>query len=280
LERMNGSGASTQIKAAQMDFARQPAPLNRWFSSLTASSLELTLTSAKSELNAMWKAEVLVPYEAALQGRYPISPQSDHDVTIEDFSRFFRPAGTIDRFFQKHLKPFVDKSHTRWRPRRIENEAMPLSLTTLMQLQNAATIRDAFFADGGADPSLRFELVPVDLDEKVAVFTIDIEGQRAEYSHGPARAKQFVWPGPDAGAGVRMTFRTVDGQRITHTESGAWAWLKTLDKAAAQSTGQRDRILLTFRLGNCTAHYELRASSVYHPFQLQALRNFRCPESF
>lgn len=279
LERMNGGGGM-QIKAAQMDFARQPEPVNSWFSSLTTSSLEFTLASAKSELNAMWKAEVLVPYEACLQGRYPIYPKSAYDVTIEDFSRFFKPAGTIDSFFQKHLRPFVDKTHTRWRPKKIENLGMQLSLTTLRQLQNAAAIRDAFFAGGGSYPSLSFALVPVDLDENVAVFTIDIEGQAAEYSHGPTRAQQFVWPGPDAGAGVRMTFETIDGQRISHLEKGAWAWLKTLDKATAESMGQRDRIMLTFHLGNCTARYELRASSVYHPFQLQALRNFRCPESF
>jgi type VI secretion system protein ImpL len=89
-----------------------------------------------------------------------------------------------------------------------------------------------------------------------------------------------MWPGPNAGGGVRMTFETIDGQRISHFEKGVWAWLKILDKATAESTNQSDRFMVTFRLGSCTARYELRASSVYHPFQLAALRNFRCPESF
>jgi type VI secretion system protein ImpL len=279
LERIHGGGASTQIKAAQMDFARQPEPLNSWFSSLTSSSLEFTLSSAKSELNTAWKAEVLVPFEAALQGRYPIYNQSDADVTMDDFSRFFMPNGTIDRFFQNHLKSFVDMTGRRWRPRRIDNQTMHLSSGTLLQLQHAAAIRDAFFAGGGSSPSLHFELIPVDLDDNVAAFSIDIEGQTAEYSHGPTRPRKFVWPGPNAGAGVRLTFETIDGQHISHLEKGAWAWLKIMDMAKAESTNQRDRIMITFQLRNCSVRYELRAGSVYHPFQLKALRDFRCPES-
>jgi type VI secretion system protein ImpL len=72
---------------------------------------------------------------------------------------------------------------------------------------------------------------------------------------------------------------TIDGQHISHLEKGAWAWLKIMDMAKAESTNQRDRIMITFQLRNCSVRYELRAGSVYHPFQLKALRDFRCPES-
>ena len=280
LERIHGGGTSERIKTAQMDFARQPEPFKSWFSSLTSSSLEFTLASAKSELNTTWKTEVLASYKAALQGRYPIFKDSAYDVTLDDFSRFFMPNGTIDSFFQNHLKPFVDTTRSRWRPRRIENQAMHLSSRSLQQLEYAAKIRDAFFASGGPSPMLNFELKPIELDDGVTVFRIDIGGQIAEYRHGPTRTKKFKWPGPNADAGVRLTFQTIDGQQINHLEEGAWAWLRTLDKAVAARMNQRDRFMVTFRVGNYTARYELRASSVHHPFHLTELQKFRCPESF
>lgn len=279
LERIRGGAASERIKAAQMDFARQPEPFKSWLSSLTSSSLEFTLASAQSELNATWKTDVLASYRAALEGRYPIYQTSDYDITFDDFSRFFMPNGTIDSFFNNHLKPFVDTTHRKWRPRRIDHQAMQLSSRSLQQLQNAATIRKAFFAAGGPSPSFYFELKPIDLDDDIVSFRIDIQGQVAEYRHGPARTKKFKWPGPNADVGVRLTFRTIDGEQITRIEEGTWAWLRTLDKAAVEEMNQRNRFIVTFRAGRHRARYELRASSVHHPFRLKALYNFRCPES-
>ena len=280
LERIRGGGTSERIKAAQMEFARQPEPFKGWFASLTSSSLKFTLASAKSELNAIWKTDVLPAYKAALEGRYPIYRNSAYDITFDDFSRFFMPNGTIDNFFKNHLKPFVDTTHRRWRPRRIDNQAMRLAPASLEQLQYAAKIRNAFFAAGGPLPSFYFELKPIDLDDHVASFRIDIEGQITEYRHGPARTKRFKWPGPNVDAGVRLTFRTMDGQQISHIEEGTWAWLRTLDRAAARGMNQRDRFLVTFNVGRYSARYELRASSVHHPFKLKELQTFRCPESF
>jgi type VI secretion system protein ImpL len=279
LERIHGGGTSESIQAARMQFARQPEPLKTWLSSLTSSSLGFTLVGAKSELNTTWQTEVVAAYKAALQGRYPLYKESAYDITIDDFSRFFMPNGTLDRFFQQHLKPFVDTSQARWRPRTIDNQAMPLSARSLRQLQNAAKIRNAFFADGGPSPALRFELKPIDLDDQVALFRIDIEGQVAEYRHGPARTTKFEWPGPDSDAGVRLIVQTIDGRQISHVKEGPWAWLRTLDHAAVTPSQQRDRFTVTFRVGRYAARYQLRASSVHHPFQLEELQHFRCPES-
>ena len=280
LERIHGGGTSEQIKSAQMGFARQPEPFKSWFSSLTSSSMKFTLASAKSEINATWKSKVLAPYKAGLQGRYPIYKNSIYDVTFDDFARFFMPNGTIDQFFQNHLKDFIDTSRTKWRTRKIDNQAMKISPRVLRQLQYAAKIRDTFFASGTATPSVQFELKPVDLDNEIATFRINIEGQVAEYRHGPVRSKKFTWPGPDTNAGVRLTFKTVDGQEISHVEEGAWAWLKTLDKSVAGNQKRRDRFMVTFKVGNYKARYLLRASTVHHPFRLKELQSFRCPESF
>jgi type VI secretion system protein ImpL len=268
------------VKDAKRDFDRQPEPFKGLLLSLTSSASEIKLEEEKLDLNSIWKTDVRAPYVASLQGRYPIYKNSRHDVTFDDFSRFFMPNGIIDQFFQNHLKPFVDTTQSSWRPAKIEGQTMDLSANYLRQLRNAATIRDSFFTGGGGGPSVRFELKPVDLDAKVAAFRINIEGQNAEYRHGPTRPSNFQWPGPQTNAGVRLTFRTVSGKEFSQFEEGPWAWLRILDQATIKSTNLRDRFTVTFEAGGYKARYELRASSVYNPFKLNALQNFRCPESF
>jgi type VI secretion system protein ImpL len=268
------------VKEAKRDFERQPEPFKDLLLSLTSSASEIKLEEEKSKIIAIWKTDVRAPYVASLQGRYPIYKDSQHDITFDDFSRFFMPNGIIDQFLQSHLKPFIDMTPSRWRPAKIEGQTMDLPSGLLWQLQNAATIRDSFFAGGGTSPSVQFELKPVDLDARVAAFRINIEGQTAEYRHGPTRPNKFQWPGPQTSAGVRLTFQTVTGKEFSQFEEGPWAWLRILDKATIESTNLRDRFMLTFQEGGYSARYELRASSVYNPFKLKALQNFRCPESF
>ena len=280
INQMKGAGASDSIKSAQRDFTRQPEPFKSWFSSLTSSGSKLILASARSELNTVWKTDVLAKYMAGLQGRYPLYKDSPHDATITDFSRFFMVNGIVDQFFQNHLREFVDTTPPRWRQLKKDNQTIGLSRRVLGQLQNAARIRDAFFAGGGATPSVVFDLKPVYLDDRIASFQLDIEGQSTVYSHGPIRATKFQWPGPQTNDGVRVLFKTVNGRQIRRSEEGPWAFLRLLDKATIESTKLRDRFIVTFHADGYSARYELRADSVYNPFKLAELHNFRCPESF
>jgi type VI secretion system protein ImpL len=272
-------GMENFIKKVKQIADRQPEPLRSTLLSLAASTSEIKLKEEKLRIIDIWKTDVRAPYVASLQGRYPVYKNSRHDVTFDDFSRFFMPNGIMDQFFRNHLKPYVDATQGIWRPVKIEGQAMDLSASFLRQLRNATAIRDSFFG-GGASPSVKFELKPVDLDAKVAAFRINIEGQAADYRHGPTRPSKFQWPGPQTNAGVRLTFRTVTGKEFSQFEEGPWAWLRILDKATIKSTNLRDRFTVTFQAGGYTARYELRASSVYNPFKLTALQNFRCPESF
>jgi type VI secretion system protein ImpL len=149
----------------------------------------------------------------------------------------------------------------------------------LRQFQYAAKIRNAFFPSGGSIPAVQFELKPTVLDEHVGIFRLDIEGQALQYRHGPARSTIFTWPGPRTDLGVRLTFVTLDGREISQTEDGPWAWLRILDRADIQSTGLLDRFLVTFHQGGFQARFELRAGSVDNPFELEELKQFRCPGS-
>ncbi len=277
--RMSGAHSGDPLNAAAREFRLLPEPVKGLVSSLTSQGWQMTLASAKKELNAVWRSDVLPEYKDGLQGRYPLVKDSGIDATMADFSRFFASNGTIDKFFKEYLSSFVNTKGATWKPVSMNKSGVGLSKETLRQFQNAAKIRDIFFANGGAVPSVIFELKPLSLDANAASFRLYLEGQSTEYRHGPSRPQKFVWPGPEINAGVRTTFLTLDGEEFGHSEEGSWAWIKTLDQAEITNTSLPDRFLVTFQVRGYTARYELRANSVKNPFRLKELENFRLPES-
>lgn len=279
-QRLTGGSSGDLLQSAQMEFRRQPEPLKGWLLSLTSSSWKYTLAGAKSELNRMWKTTVLSPYLAGLQGRYPLFGNSVHDATLMDFTQFFKPGGTVDQFFQDHLQSFVDTTPSTWRQISMDNQNLRFSANTLKQFQTAAIIRDSFFTGGGQTPQVRYEVKPLILDENVASFRLEFEGQQLSYSHGPARNETLLWPGPQPNTGVRLTFQTLDNQVFSASEEGPWAWFRTLEKAEVKRTGLGNQFLITFYVNGYSAAYELRTTSIHHPIRLTTLKNFRCSESF
>jgi type VI secretion system protein ImpL len=277
-ERMSGQGAMNSIEAVKMEFERLPEPVKSWLLSLTASGWEVTLGSAKTELNKIWKTGVLQNYQKSLDQRYPLFIDSRHDANMQDFTRFFAPGGLIDRFFDENLKPFVDTTRPTWQVLSINRKSINLPKMVLKQFQLAAEIRDAFFAMGGPSPSIEFELKPIRMDANVDTFWLNIEGQKIHYRHGPALSSRFTWPGPRPSDGVRITFRALDGRETTQQEDGSWALFRAFEQANLTGMGVRDRFQLTFQVGGHHALYELRASSVNNPFGLTSLHQFRCPE--
>ena len=279
-ERMSGAGANDSMKLAKLEFSRLPEPLRTWFLSLTTFGWKLTLNSAKTELNSIWKQEVLTPYKSGLDKRYPLFASSPYDATLADFSRFFAPDGIIDRFFQAHIKPFVDTSRSPWRQVAMDDHGMGLSNAVLKQFQYAAKIRRTLFASGGQAPSTQFELRPLSLDDRIAAFRLNMEGQILVYSHGPIRSTRFQWPGPETDRGVRLIYQTLDGIEMNQSAEGPWALFRILDEAQVDATSVPDRFRVTFQKDGHRARFELRANSADNPFKLLELKRFRCPGAF
>jgi type VI secretion system protein ImpL len=148
----------------------------------------------------------------------------------------------------------------------------------LVELQRAAQIREAFFADGGKLPGAVFTLTADSMDPKALRFALDIGGQVLTYEHGPPKPQNMQWPSPEGVGRARIAFTGEGGNEIGETKIGAWAWLRLLDGAELSATGQEELFRLRFKQGGMWARLELRAASVRNPFRVDALRSFRCPE--
>ncbi|MEJ2694047.1 MAG: type VI secretion IcmF C-terminal domain-containing protein, partial [Candidatus Thiodiazotropha sp.] len=124
---------------------------------------------------------------------------------------------------------------------------------------------------------VQFSLKPIYLDGLTSRFLLDIDGQKVEYRHGPARLINAQWPGPSGSSRARTVFETKDGAQTVLSDDGPWAWFRLLDQAKVEITTP-DRFFVTFSVGAREMRYEIRANSVVNPFVMKELQAFRCPE--
>ncbi|MEE4376211.1 MAG: type VI secretion system membrane subunit TssM [Candidatus Competibacteraceae bacterium] len=201
------------------------------------------------------------------------------DMQLDAFGRFFGPNGLMDDFFQKHLRPYVDTSETRWRWRGPGGPEDAVAPDALIAFQKAAAVKQSLFAGGGQQPQIRFELTPLTMDGTVASAVLTVDGQQISYSRTQsARATAVQWPGPNSGQVQLQLAPALPGSRSALQEQGAWAWFRLLDRATIRSTNQPGSFQITFNLGRRQALYEMRVNSAINPFRLQVLEGFRCPQ--
>ncbi len=269
------AGESKEIQEAKQAAARLPAPVGGLVATLAQDSATLIAGGARARLNNLWTSQVLPFCREAIGDRYPFQRGSRRETTLHDFGRLFGPGGLLDTFFSENLSQIADTSRPTWR---WAGGGIGIPDSVLTQFQRAAEIREAFFMGGGKIPDVNFELTPTSMDAGVSQFILDIGGQIVDYRHGPPKAQALQWPSPDGIGRARLVFAGLDGRQTSTTEEGAWAWFRVLDSARMQSTRQEELFRVTFSLSGMSARFDLQAASVRNPFQLDALRGFRCPE--
>ncbi len=253
-----------------------PPVMQGWVGDLGTQNWKMMLSGTMDELNQLWKTQVYQECKAFVAGRFPLKPDSSSESTLEDFSRFFSPQGTLDTFFQSYLKDFVDIKGRRWVERKVDGQAIGLSKSTLAQLQRANKIQELFFRNGQL--SVPFVMRPLSLDATVSKFDMTLGEQHITYRHGPRRPINLQWP-TSASDSVALTLEGQHGMLSSRTEVGPWAWFRVLNSATLNKTNNPAIYQVTFDERGHKAMFELRALSAVNPFGQDLLSGFYCPES-
>jgi len=211
----------------------------------------------------------LAPFCRGVESRFPFNASvSAPDMPMADFQRLFGPGGALEQFFDQNLREFVDTSGPTWRPVPVAGGPSPISAADVAQFQRASQIRNAFFGAGGA--AIRVDMVPLGGSGAV----LDVAGARTKAADGlAARTVSMQWPNSGT---VSLAF---DGEPVANAwvYDSPWAALRLVSRGQLQRTAAADRLRVSFQLGAKTAQFELRTSSIVHPFGLRALADFRCP---
>ncbi|MEM7321303.1 MAG: type VI secretion system membrane subunit TssM, partial [Pseudomonadota bacterium] len=255
LNKMSFSGVSggetgAALQRFNQDAARIPGPMERWATQIINGSSGITSDSTRASINARWQSNVLPFCEQVVGDRYPFNRRARADVAMPDFAKLFGPTGLIDTFFNDTLAKHVDIRTRPWSWKTGVNQTdLGISPAVLQQMQYAAEIKEAFFANG-PQPGISFQLMPEALDPKAKSVKLEIDGQVLDFSHkgGLPSPMAIAWPG--AVGLARVSFHP-DKRNIESVLSrdGPWAWFRLLDAAEVRRTNVSDRKKVIFNVG-------------------------------
>ena len=240
-----------------------PDPIDDWLGGIAGDTSGLTEKAVTSELNAIWRADILPFCQAALNDRYPFSPESAVDVNVRDFARLFGPAGMIDAFINDHLISYVDTASQPWKWR----ADFGLDPSALAAFEQARRIRDDLFP-GGTGPVMSFTLEPKDLSPNVTRVTLNLDGQSLVYFNNATRPQPMTWPGKDGTGVITLAFQPIDGSpEVMVSETGSWAWLRMLRSGRFTGTSLSDVYSLRLGTKGLYADFELQGRQRRKPLQ-------------
>ncbi|HBN9879253.1 TPA: type VI secretion system membrane subunit TssM [Pseudomonas aeruginosa] len=256
-----------------------PQPLNRHVKKLADESSQVLLIEALAELERRWDTEVYRFYNERLLGRYPFTPTSREDVSLDDFAAFFGPQGKLQQFKQQYLKLFLeDNLEALYSERR---GGYLVRTDVLQQLEAADRIRDAFFNSRGT-LGLQFMVEPLGLTATRRSSVLNVDGQLIAYSHGASNATPLIWPNTLSGATgsgeSRITLVNGSGNSSGLVYRGPWSMFRLLSQARLNgATGTT--VDLSFTASDGGMRYRITAEKSDNPFTQQLFRGFALPRT-
>jgi type VI secretion system protein ImpL len=271
------AGLSSTLDKVRVEAKRLPPPLADMYDNIATTTSVQVGQQVRSTIGGNLNAEVGTFCRKALVGRYPFTRGSGKDVMADDFARLFAVGGMMDEFFRSTLQPMVDTSAANWSFKQgIDGTPMGGS-ASLVAFQRAATIRDVFFRAGGARPTVKVEMKPLDMDASITQMMLDVDGEVLRYQHGPQIPKSLAWPGERGTGQIRLQVTDANGQSTGLVTEGPWAMHRLFDHARIVPSAVPERFTASFTIGGKQLRFQVTTSSVQNPFQLKAMQEFTCP---
>lgn len=256
--------------------AQQPEPIRSIMQDLLDVGNSQSLKQSRSNLNNSAVSFTHDVCRSTVAGLYPFNRRARNEVGISDFARVFGPSGSMKRYFEKHLAPYVEDSAGKLRIR--EGSRSLIGAATLKNFESAMQIADTFFSHGSDSVAFSMFLRPLSMSPNIMEAELDIDGQVLRYSHGSMQPVSVQWPGKNGGAYVRLSFKDLNGRIESINFNGPWALFHLYDQSNPLAVG-RDRHELTMGLSSINGLFKLELRSTMSDFPLwsRALRQFSCP---
>jgi type VI secretion system protein ImpL len=264
-------GGGEKIKAAA---GQQPEPIRAIIEQLVDAGASQSRGAEIQGLSAELKP-ITDFCTSAITGRYPFASGSRADVLPEDFGQLFGAGGLMDDFFQRRLLNLVDTSAPVWAYKPLGDGSKPVAAAALAEFQRAARIKDVFFRSGGKVPAMRIEMRLSEIDPALKELQLDIDGQVQKLVSGGASVT-VSWPSPRVASQIKLTTGLGNAGPLVMFE-GPWALFRLFDRFEVQPSGVPEKFSVVMNLDGRRARVDVIAASVFNPFQMKEIRQFRCP---
>ncbi|MEO9069027.1 MAG: type VI secretion IcmF C-terminal domain-containing protein, partial [Caldimonas sp.] len=212
----------------------------------------------------------------AVTGRYPFTASSKADVLPEDFSQLFGGGGMLDDFYTRKLVALVDTGTHPWSFKPTGDGTKPVNAAALVDFQRAARIKDVFFRSGGKTPSFKVDIRVLDMEDGLKEINLEIDGVFTKFIAGNNTPVTVAWPSARVASQIKLT---TSPPTAPLTFDGPWALFRMFDRFEVQPTAQPERFTVAMNLDGKRARLEVTSNSVFNPFRLREIQQFRCPGS-
>ena len=264
-------GGAERIKAAA---GQQPAPIRAMIEQLADAGAS---QGRSAEIQGL--ATELKPIadfcNRAITGRYPFASGSRSDVLPEDLGQLFGAGGLMDDFFQKRLANLVDTSGATWAYKPLSDGSKPVQAAALAEFQRAARIKEVFFRSGGKAPAMKIEMRLAEIDPALKELVLDIDGQLSKLLPG-GQSVAISWPSQRVAVQINLSTGLGDSGPKALFE-GPWALFRLFDRYEVQPSQVPEKFGLVMNLDGKRARIDVIAASVFNPFQMKEIKQFRCP---
>lgn len=267
-------GGAERIKAAA---GQQPEPIKSMLEALSDAGASQNRKAITENLTTDLKP-ITDFCSRAIAGRYPISPSSRADVLPEDFGQLFGPGGMLDVFFTSKLQDLADTGTNPWSLKPLPDGTRPPAPPALADFQRAARIREVFFRSGARTPAFRMDIRGLEFADGLTQVTFDIDGQQMNLVKGNNTPISVQWPSQRLASQVKITTQPAVGAGLS--ADGPWALFRLFDRFEVQPTQQPEKFIVLINVDGKRARLEVTASSVFNPFRLKEMQQFRCPGAF
>ncbi|MCV2369037.1 type VI secretion system membrane subunit TssM [Roseateles oligotrophus] len=264
-------GAAEKVKAAA---GQQPEPIRAMLEQLADAGANQSRGAEIQGLSAELKpiSEFCM---RAINGRYPFASGARADVLPEDFGQLFGGGGLMDDFFQRRLLNLVDTSAVNWTYKPLADGSKPVAAAALAEFQKAARIREVFFRSGGKQPAMKIELRVAEMDPALKELQLDVDGQVQKLVAG-GQSISVAWPSQRVAAQIKLSSGAA-GAATPILFEGPWALFRLFDRFGIEPSAVPEKFSIPIVVDGKKARVDVIAASVFNPFQLKEVKQFRCP---
>lgn len=149
-------------------------------------------------------------------GKFPFSPRSPVDATLQEVNDIFRPnEGALWRFYNGTLKQHLTCTASGCTP----TGTAPLTPAFVNFMSEAVRFSKSLYGDTGTDPNMKYSVTP--RSEQVDTFSFVVDGNRTGLKSG--QAGNFTWSGTSNRFGIAIKIAGGGSELPVQPYDGLWA---------------------------------------------------------
>jgi len=217
---------------------------------------------AETEINKVWAAQVLQPFNRNLAPKYPFSTESRAEASNAEIGEVFGPEGAIAKFFNTTIGPLVVRRGDSLSSRTWANMGVNLAPNVVASFPGwvaplaAGGVANAAASSGG-EGQTRFDVQALGASGATE-FTIEIDGQQLRWKGQPQPWVHMSWPNPAGVPGAKITAITPEGRNVVVLDEPGHFGLKKMIDAAQRKRKPDGAFELAWQAGGVTVNANLK----------------------